>query len=156
MATTLSFIPLVGLDKIVAIRNVNDDDILAQRAVPLYPDIPQDAEGRPGKMRVAFRLFQADGTTPDDLALIALVKCPIPFTLPEDSQNFPKWAPICSITQLGTPTSDPQIGNGAPAMASYGTLPSVPNSILINMAFVSAADFHHYDVCIDWSHSVAS
>jgi hypothetical protein len=158
MATTFSFIPLVGLDKIVAIRNGNNDEILSQRSVPAFPDMPQDAPGRPGKMRVAFRLYQADGSTPDDSSLGIFLKCPIPFKLPEDSQNFPKWSPICSLAVLGSLTDPAQITQVQPALDSYSTpgVPVEPGVILANAQFPVQAGAYFYDICFDWSHSIAS
>ncbi len=160
MATTFSFIPLVGLNQIVALRNLANDNVLLQRSVPVYPDLPVDAPGRKGKMRIAFRLFQSDGTTADDLNLLLIVRCPIAFTLPEDAQNFPKWSPVCQISGLyvlGAADANPQIGQPIPAGTPFAGTPADPLvDIGIPMQFDSVAGEKQYDISIDWCHSIAS
>lgn len=153
MATTASYIPIVGSSRIVSFRNNGEG---GSDAIPVAED---QTVGRPGKMRVAFRLIQSDTQNADDAILSLVIQRPLsagPLDDEGDAVDESLYTPILHLTQSGA--GNPADTHPRIVALDVETEEDEAGTIGVRLYFEPSAEPGSaiYDVSIDFSHSIAS
>jgi len=163
MATTLTLVPIVGINRVHSMKNNAGDNILEANKF-LTPPISsfnnqEQGPGRRGKMRCEFLLYQANFLNADDAAITCEIDLPDSFGYKEDllapplfDLNLSKVLPAVSAAG----------GNGTNIGSPYPTIGITPaivkgNKVVFGVGMLPAAAGEGFvSVVVDWSHSIAS
>jgi len=157
MATTFTYTPLVGFNQVVT-----PSTTFVNGASTVIPKTSGQGDGRTGKMRIAFILDNADGSTTGDGVVTFSVNCPLPFPRDEDgavvlpATDHAAYYPVCSISPRVHPDNVfPAAAINYQITAGQATVDGqIP--ITLNFTQPGAGLGVAYNVDIDFSASAAS